>query len=112
MAKPIKKAPEDQIIDTKIAKLEGRIDNLETKIEGQIKTVEAKILGKFDQLDERTRLGFWGFIFRGIALASLTALATYLFPILPKLELPAQFKDNPKVFHGSHIIETTPTNKG
>jgi hypothetical protein len=82
---PIKKAPEDQIIDTKLAKLEGRIDNIETKIEGQINIVEAKLLGKIDRLDERTRLGFWGFIFRGVALASLTALAAYLFPILPKL---------------------------
>ncbi len=82
---PIKKAPEDQIIDTKLAKLEGRIDNLETRIEGRIDTVEAKLIGKIDQLDERTKLGFWGFIFRGVALASLTALAAYLFPILPKL---------------------------
>ncbi len=107
----MKKAPDNQMIDAKFAKLEGKIDNLETKIEGRINTVEAKLIGKIDQLDERTKLGFWGFIFRGIALASLTALATYLFPILPKLELPAQFKDNPKVFHGSHIIETAPTNK-
>jgi hypothetical protein len=113
---PMKKAPDDQVIDTKLAKLEGRIDNLETKLEGRINTIEAKFTGKFDQLDERTKLGFWGFILRGIVLAFLTALATYLFQILPKLELPAQFKDSagkhPKVFRGSHIIETTPTNKG
>jgi hypothetical protein len=81
---PIKQAPDDQVIDTKLAKLEGMIDNLETKIEGRINIVEAKLTGKFDQLDERTKLGFWGFIFRGVALASLTALATYLLHILPK----------------------------
>jgi hypothetical protein len=113
---PMKKAPDDQVIDTKLAKLEGRIDNLETKLEGRINTIEAKFTGKLDQLDERTKLGFWGFIFRGIVLASLTALATYLFQILPKLELPAQFKDSagkhPKVFSSNHIIETAPTNKG
>jgi chromosome segregation ATPase len=90
------------IIDTKFAKLEGRIDNLEaklegkidnleTKLEGQINTTEAKLIGKIDQLDERTKLGFWGFIFRGTALAALAALTAifvkYLFPILPT-ELP------------------------
>jgi hypothetical protein len=70
------------------AKLEGRIDNLETKLEGQINTTEAKLIGKIDQLDERTKLGFWGFIFRGTALAALTAIfVKYLFPVLPT-ELP------------------------
>jgi hypothetical protein len=63
-------------IDTKFAKLEGKID-----------TVEAKLEGKIDKLDERTKLGFWGFIFRGTTLAALAALTTifvkYLFPILP-----------------------------
>jgi chromosome segregation ATPase len=78
-------------IDNLEAKLEGKIDNLETKLEGQINTVEAKLTGKIDQLDERTKLGFWGFIFRGTALAALAALTAifvkYLFPILPT-ELP------------------------
>jgi chaperonin cofactor prefoldin len=78
-------------VDTKFARLEGKIDNLETKLEGQINTVEAKLTGKIDQLDERTKLGFWGFIFRGTALAALAALTAifvkYLFPILPT-ELP------------------------
>jgi chromosome segregation ATPase len=78
-------------IDNLEAKLEGKIDNLETKLEGQINTIEAKLIGKIDQLDERTKLGFWGFIFRGTALAALAALTAifvkYLFPILPT-ELP------------------------
>jgi hypothetical protein len=67
-------------IDTKFAKLEGKID-----------TVEAKLEGKIDKLEERTNLGFWGFIFRGTALAALAALTAifvkYLFPMLPP-ELP------------------------
>lgn len=67
-------------IDTKFAKLEGKID-----------TVEAKLEGKIDKLDERTQLGFWGFIFRGTALAALAALTAifvkYLFPILPPVPL-------------------------
>lgn len=62
-----------------------------TKVEGQINTVEAKIEGKIDKVDakyeERTKLGFWGFIFRGSALAVLAAILVifvkYLFPILP-----------------------------
>jgi hypothetical protein len=64
--------------------------NVDTKfsdVRGQINTVEAKLEGKIDKLDERTQLGFWGFIFRGTALAALAALTAifvkYLFPILP-----------------------------
>jgi hypothetical protein len=54
------------------------------EVRGQINTVEAKLEGKIDKLDERTKLGFWGFIFRGTALAALTAIfVKYLFPILP-----------------------------
>jgi copper chaperone CopZ len=60
-------------------------------VKGQINTVEAKIEGKIDKVDakyeERTKLGFWGFIFRGSALAVLAALVgvfvKYLFPVLP-----------------------------
>jgi hypothetical protein len=60
-------------------------------LRGQINTVEAKLEGKIEKLDERTKLGFWGFIFRGTALAALAGLTAifvkYLFPILPP-ELP------------------------
>jgi hypothetical protein len=74
-------------IDTKFAKVEGQINTLEAKLDGKIDSVEAKLVGKIDKLDERTQLGFWGFIFRGTALAALAALTAifvkYLFPILP-----------------------------
>jgi hypothetical protein len=74
-----------------ISDLEKRMEVGFTKLEGQINTVEAKLEGKIDKLDERTKLGFWGFIFRGTALAALAALTAifvkYLFPILPT-ELP------------------------
>ena len=64
-------------------------------LKGQINTLEAKIEGKIDKVDakyeERTKLGFWGFIFRGSALAVLAAILVifvkYLFPVLPT-ELP------------------------
>lgn len=48
----------------------------------------ADLAVKIGVLDERTKLGFWGFIFRGTALAFLAALTAifvkYLFPILPQ----------------------------
>jgi hypothetical protein len=70
-----------------IADLDKKIEVGFVKVEGQINTSEAKLEGKIDKLDERTKLGFWGFIFRGVALAALAALTVifvkYLFPILP-----------------------------
>jgi hypothetical protein len=77
------------------SKVEGQINTVEAKLEGKIDAVEAKIEGKIDKVDakyeERTKLGFWGFIFRGSALAVLAAILVifvkYLFPILPT-ELP------------------------
>jgi hypothetical protein len=71
--------------------MRGQLNTVEAKLEGKIDAVEAKLEGKIDKLDERTQLGFWGFIFRGTALAALAALTAifvkYLFPILPG-ELP------------------------
>jgi hypothetical protein len=78
-------------IDAVEAKLKGRIDAVEAHLEGKIDAVEAKLEGRIGVIDERTKLGFWGFIFRGTALAALAALTAifvkYLFPILPP-ELP------------------------
>jgi hypothetical protein len=70
-----------------ITALDKKIEVGFAKVEGQINTVEAKLEGKIDKLDERTKLGFWGFIFRGTALAALAAMTAifvkYLFPIIP-----------------------------
>ena len=78
-------------VDTKFATLREETNVGFTKLEGQINTSEAKLEGKIDKLDERTQLGFWGFIFRGTALAVLAALTAifvkYLFPILPPVPL-------------------------
>jgi hypothetical protein len=69
-------------------KLTGEINNLDTKLTGQINTSEARLEGKIDKLDERTRLGFWGFVGRGLVLAILIALmpivTKYLSLTLPK----------------------------
>ena len=58
-------------------------------VKGQINTVEAKLEGKIDKLDERTRLGFWGFVGRGLVLAILIALipfvTRYLTSSLPEI---------------------------
>jgi hypothetical protein len=53
-------------VDTKFTQLQGKIDTIQAKLEGKIDAVEAKF-------EERTKLGFWGFIFRGTALAALVA---------------------------------------
>ncbi len=52
----------------------ANIDTRFAKVEGQINTIEAKLTGKIDKIDERTRLGFWGVVLRGTALAALIAL--------------------------------------
>jgi hypothetical protein len=57
-----------------ITALDKRIEVGFAKVEGQINTVEAKLEGKIDKLDERTKLGFWRFIFRGTGLAALAAM--------------------------------------
>jgi chromosome segregation ATPase len=50
-------------VDIKFAELEGRID---TKL--------AKLEGKIDVIDERTKLGFWGFIGRAVVVTAFTTL--------------------------------------
>jgi hypothetical protein len=61
-------------------------------LRGQINTVEAKLEGKIDKLDERTRLGFWGFVGRGLVLAILITLipfvTRYLTSSLPEIFQP------------------------
>jgi hypothetical protein len=68
-------------------KLEGQINTVQAKLEGQINGVETKLTGKIDTIDERTKLGFWGFILRGTVLAALATLTAiiikYLVPMLP-----------------------------
>jgi chromosome segregation ATPase len=79
--------------------IRGEIRQVETKLEGEIKEVrgkidtsEAKLVGKIDKLDERTRLGFWGFVGRGLVLAILIALipfvTRYLTSSLPEIFQP------------------------
>jgi hypothetical protein len=40
-------------------------------------------IGSLDaKFDERTKLGFWGFILRGVVLTAIVAVGGYLLPIV------------------------------
>jgi septal ring factor EnvC (AmiA/AmiB activator) len=57
------------------AKLEGLINNIETKLDGKIEVVQAEMRTIDVKLEERTRLGFWGTLVRGIPLLVLIGVA-------------------------------------
>ena len=62
------------------AKLEGQLNNLETKIDGKIDVVKGEIRVLDVKLDERTRIGFWGILVRGIPILVLAGLfVVFLF---------------------------------
>jgi predicted RNase H-like nuclease (RuvC/YqgF family) len=89
-------------LDKKLDKLDSKIDKLEIKIEGKFDTVNARLTnletntkaipdliekvsalnGKFDKLDDRTKLSFWGFILRGLVLTMLIGVGGYLLPVV------------------------------
>jgi hypothetical protein len=47
-----------------------------------VDTKFATLEGKFDKLDDRTKLGFWGFILTGLVLAAIIGVGGYLLPIV------------------------------
>jgi hypothetical protein len=65
-------------------------------LKGQINTVEAKLEGKIDKLDERTKLGFWSFILRGIVLTFSTTMLAALATIFVSYVLPILLQNLPK----------------
>jgi hypothetical protein len=81
-----------QISDTDIRDLKQSIEantkaiadlTLEIRLGfANVDTKFAALDGKFDKLDERTKLGFWGFILRGIVLAAIIGVGGYLLPIV------------------------------
>jgi hypothetical protein len=54
--------------DVKMAELSGKIDEVKAELSGKIDEVKAELGGKIDVLDERTRVGFWGFIARAVII--------------------------------------------
>jgi hypothetical protein len=71
--------------DTKFAELKGEIQRVEAKTDTKL----AEIKGQVDILDERTKIGFWGFIWRAVISGTLLLFvglaARYL--LLGKLEI-------------------------
>lgn len=61
-----------------ISDLKDSINSLREEVRRGFK----KLDGKLDTLDERTKLGFWGFILRGLVLAILIGVGGYLLPII------------------------------
>jgi hypothetical protein len=55
-------------------KLEGQINNIETKLDGKIEVVKSEIRVIDVKLEERTRIGFWGVLVRGIPVLLLAGL--------------------------------------
>jgi hypothetical protein len=77
--------------DTKLAEIKGEIQRVEAnndtklaEIKGEIQRVEAKndtklaeIKGQLDVLEERTKIGFWGFIWRSVIIGILILLSGF-----------------------------------
>jgi hypothetical protein len=57
------------------AKLEGLINNIETKLDGKIELIQSEMRTLDVKLEERTRIGFWGILVRGIPLLVLAGVA-------------------------------------
>ena len=71
-------------INGKFDTVNARLTNLETNTKAIPDLIEkvTSLNGKIDKLDDRTKLGFWGFILRGLVLTALIGVGTYLLPIV------------------------------
>jgi hypothetical protein len=63
--------------DIKLAELSGKIDEVRVELNGKIDEAKAELGGKIDVLDERTRVGFWGFISRAVIIAILSGMVAF-----------------------------------
>jgi hypothetical protein len=53
-----------------------------TRLDGDVRELRSE-LGSLDaKFDERTKLGFWGFILRGVVLTAIIGVGGYLLPIV------------------------------
>jgi hypothetical protein len=57
--------------DTKLAEIQGQIQRSEAKTDTKL----AEIQGQINVLDERTKLGFWGFIGRAVIIGTFVLAA-------------------------------------
>jgi hypothetical protein len=71
--------------DTKLAEIKGEIQRVEAKNDTKL----AGIKGQVDVLDERTKIGFWGFIWRALISGTLLLLVGFAarYLLLGKLDI-------------------------
>ncbi|WP_310483813.1 hypothetical protein [Chamaesiphon sp. VAR_48_metabat_403] len=55
-------------------KLEGRVNNIETKLDGKVEVMKSELRVVDVKLEERTRIGFWGILLRGIPVLVVVGL--------------------------------------
>jgi hypothetical protein len=82
--------------NTKFAEIRGEIQKMEAELKGEIQRVEgitnaklAEIKGQVEVLDERTKIGFWGFIWRAVISGTLLLFMglAVRFLLLGKVEI-------------------------
>jgi uncharacterized phage infection (PIP) family protein YhgE len=54
-------------VDTKFAQMDTKLSETKAELKGEIQKVEAKV----DVIDERTKIGFWGFVGRAVIVSLL-----------------------------------------
>jgi hypothetical protein len=53
-----------------------------TRLDGDVRELRAEIGSLDAKFDERTKVGFWGFILRGTVLAIIVGVGGYLLPVI------------------------------
>jgi hypothetical protein len=72
----------DNKLDNIEIRLTGKIDILSEKLQGEIKELKVEVKAFDAKFDERTKLGFWGFILRGVVLTLIIGAGGYMLPII------------------------------
>ena len=53
-----------------------------SRLDGDIRELRAQVGSLDAKFEERTKVGFWGFILRGTVLAIIIGVGTYLLPVV------------------------------
>jgi cell division protein FtsL len=80
-------------VETKFAEVNGEIKELRSDLKGEIKELRSELKGEIKELrselkgldtkfDERTKLGFWGFILRGSVLTAIVGIGGLMLSIV------------------------------
>jgi hypothetical protein len=75
--------------DAKLAEIQTDLKGEIQRVEGSTNTKLAEIKGQVEVLDERTKIGFWGFIWRAVISGTLLLLMglAVRYLLLGKLEI-------------------------